>query len=58
MCWAACVATQYLEAKDAIEDANDSFETTYFDEDMEDAQAAVHVLATQHRYKRPHPHPH
>jgi hypothetical protein len=34
----------YLEAKDAVEDANDSWETTYFDEDMEDAQAAVDAL--------------
>ena len=32
---------KFLEAKDSIEDANDSFETTYFDEDMDDAREAV-----------------
>ena len=34
-----------MEAKDCIEDANDSFETTYFDEDMEDAREAVRFAA-------------
>merc|ERR1711957_658679 len=31
----------FVEARDCIEDARDSHETTYFDEDLEDAQAGV-----------------
>ena len=34
----------YMEAKDALEDAQDSWDSTYFDEDFQDARDAVREL--------------